>query len=350
MSAEPATDPETKPKRSWPPRRFLSPRGADADPKGERVVQYYHPSPGVVAKQRRMKKVAARLFAERGLAAVGLNQVSRAANLPAGTTKYYFRNRDDMLTEILYDHVVALTARVGAAHDATAAADPVTRLASLVQAFYDGVLDAPDEHRALLYSANLLPAEPQRKVKGRYGVLLEIFLETLGQIAPGLPPRALTMSLLPTLERLLSGVVFWSGTDGDAVDPGYASMVTSMMLAGVGAAAVGGEIVDAFATGPGSESGAGPHPRPAAGLFAALAPAAVPAKSGRSFVGRRDDSSVRRSRRSPDAPEPNWLPLKQVKQNFDEMLSAAGAGKEFVITCHGWPVARLGPLGEAGTQ
>jgi antitoxin (DNA-binding transcriptional repressor) of toxin-antitoxin stability system len=39
-----------------------------------------------------------------------------------------------------------------------------------------------------------------------------------------------------------------------------------------------------------------------------------------------------------------------VKQNFDEMLSAAGAGKEFVITCHGWPVARLGPLVEAGTQ
>ena len=132
MSAEPATDPETKPKRSYPPRRFLSPRGGDADPKGERVVQYYHPSPGVVAKQRRTKKVAARLFAERGLAAVGLNQVSRAANLPAGTTKYYFRNRDDMLTEILYDHVVALTARVGAAHDATAAADPVTRLASFM--------------------------------------------------------------------------------------------------------------------------------------------------------------------------------------------------------------------------
>ena len=40
----------------------------------------------------------------------------------------------------------------------------------------------------------------------------------------------------------------------------------------------------------------------------------------------------------------------EVKQNFDEMLSAAGAGKEFVITCHGWPVARLGPLVEAGTQ
>jgi AcrR family transcriptional regulator len=346
MSTEPVAETETKPKRSYKPRRFLSPRGGDADPKGGHVVQYYNPSPGVVSKQKRMKQIAARLFAEKGLAGVGLNQVSRAANLPQGTSRYYFRNRDDMLTEILYDHVVELTERVGAAHDATAEAQPVARLGALVRAFHEGVLAAPDAHRALLFNATMLPAEPQRNVKGRYGVLLEIFLETLGQIAPALPVDAVTMSLLPALERLLSGVVFWGCADAGAVDARYASMVTCMMVA----AAVALTSDDAMAGGEGgSQSGEHPHPRPTAGLFATLAPAAVPEKSGRSFVGRRDDSSVRLSRRSPDASEPNWMPVREAKKNFDEMLSAAGAGKDFVITCHGWPVARLGPMGENGT-
>lgn len=351
MSIEPVTEtkpkPKPKPKRNYLSRRFLSPRGGDADPKGGRVVQYYNPSPGVVSKQKRMKQIAARLFAEKGLAGVGLNQVSRAANLPQGTSRYYFRNRDDLLAEVLHDHVVELTERVGAAHDATAEVAPVVRLGALVQAFHDGVLAAPDAHRALLFSTTMLPAEPQRNVKGRYGVLLEIFLETLGQIAPALPVDALTMSLLPALERLLSGVVFWSGADAGAVDAGYAAMVTSMMVAAAGALSSG----DAMAgTDGGSQSDEGPHARPTAGLFAALAPRAVPAKSGRSFVGRRDDSSVRLTRLSPDAPAPNWLPVREVKRNFDEMLSAAGAGKEFVITCHGWPVARLGPLGESAAS
>jgi AcrR family transcriptional regulator len=347
-------EPETNPKRRPANTRFASPRGGDADPTGGRVTLYYNPSPGVVAKKQRMKQVAARLFAERGLAAVGLTQVSQAANLPTGTTKYYFRNRDDMLTEILFDHVVALTGRVGAAHDATAEADPATRLAALVQAFHDGVLAAPDAHRALLFSVMLLPAEPQRSVKGRYRALLEIFVETLGQVAPGLAPSALTTSLLPALERLLSGVVFWGGADADAVDPHYPRMVTAMMLAAAHALVSSGAMpaLDCDpgadeAPGPGSQSGAGPRLEPA-GLLAALSPAVAPAKSGRSFVGRRDDSSVRRSRRSPEVAEPNWLARKEAKQNFDEVLSAAGAGKEFVITCRGWPVARLGPAGECG--
>ena len=117
MSADPQPTEPAKPSRTHKPRRFASPRGGDADPKGTHVAQYYNPSPGVVAKRQRIKRVAARLFAERGLAAVGLTQVSHAMNLPSGSVKYYFRNRDDMLADILADHEVALSQRVGAAYD-----------------------------------------------------------------------------------------------------------------------------------------------------------------------------------------------------------------------------------------
>ena len=152
----------------------------------------------MVAKRQRIKRVAARLFAERGLAAVGLTQVSHAMNLPSGSVKYYFRNRDDMLADILADHEVALSQRVGAAYDATANAGPVARLAALVEAFYRSVLAASDAHRALLFSTPLLPAEPQAWVRARYRALLDSFAETLGELARTCrPARSRTSSCRP---------------------------------------------------------------------------------------------------------------------------------------------------------
>jgi hypothetical protein len=47
---------------------------------------------------------------------------------------------------------------------------------------------------------------------------------------------------------------------------------------------------------------------------------------------------------------PRWIANKEARKDFGELLAAAGAGAEFVITCHGWPVARLGPApGEAAS-
>ena len=193
--------------------------------------QYYNPSPGVVAKRQRIKRVAARLFAERGLAAVGLTQVSHAMNLPSGSVKYDFRNRDDVLADILADHEVALSQRVGAAYDATAKAGPVARLAALVEAFYRSVLAAADAHRALLFSTALLPAEPQAWVRARYRALLDSFAETLAELAPEVPAGAVADILVPTLERLLSGVVLWNVPGEHDADPHYPRMVTAMMVA-----------------------------------------------------------------------------------------------------------------------
>ena len=229
MSADPQPTESAKPSRSYKPRRFASPRGGDADPKGTRVVQYDNPSPGVVAKRQRIKRVAARLFAERGLAAVGLTQVSHAMSLPSGSVKDDFRNRDEVLADILADHEVALSQRIGAAYDATATAGPVARLAALVEAL-SVVLAAADAHRALLFSTPLLPAEPQAWVRARYRALLDSFAETLGS-APEAPAGAVADILVPTLERLLSGVVLWNVPGEHDADPHYPRMVTAMMVA-----------------------------------------------------------------------------------------------------------------------
>jgi hypothetical protein len=83
VSRRTTTQPETKPRRNYHNRRFYAPRGGDTEPRCGHVVEYHNPSL-IVAKQQRMKRVTARLFGECGLAAVGLDQASQAANLPAG--------------------------------------------------------------------------------------------------------------------------------------------------------------------------------------------------------------------------------------------------------------------------
>ena len=50
-----------------------------------------------LVKKQAIKRVAARLFAERGVAAVGLSSVGMVAQLPSRGVSYYYRNCKDLL-------------------------------------------------------------------------------------------------------------------------------------------------------------------------------------------------------------------------------------------------------------
>jgi len=81
-----------------------------------------NPTSAALVKKQAIRQVAARLFAERGVAAVGLASVGMVAQLPNRGVSYYYRNREDLLGDILVDHVLRLTELVCAAYDATEAA------------------------------------------------------------------------------------------------------------------------------------------------------------------------------------------------------------------------------------
>jgi AcrR family transcriptional regulator len=62
-------------------------------------------------KKQAIKRAAARLFAERGVAAVDLSSVGMVAQLPSRGVNYYYRNREDLLGDILIDHVLPYPCR-----------------------------------------------------------------------------------------------------------------------------------------------------------------------------------------------------------------------------------------------
>ena len=303
-----------------------------------------------MAKKQSIKQVAARLFAERGVAAVGLASVGMVAGLPNRGVSYYYRNREDLLVDILVDHVLMLTERVGAAYDANETADPVTRLHILVLTLHQAVLEARDAHRAMLFNTALLPPQSQSAVRGRYRVLLEMFVETLCAAVPELVRRDAVSFALPALDRLLSGVVFWAEpSPAPPVDPAdmarYARMVTQMVLGtarGLAAEPVAG--ADASAEAP--------------EWLAPLRPEFAPRTAWSNFSAARDDMAVdsaepvsagldaaaKRARLTAELGDANELSAREALRRWYEVLPVVASGVTYVITSRGWRVARLGPV------
>ena len=186
-------------------------------------------------KKQAIKRVAARLFAGRGVAAVGLASIGMVAQLPNRGVSYYYRHREDLLGDILVDHVLWLTQLVGAAYDETETAEPIARLNALVLVSHETVLRGRDAHRAMLFNLALLPPHWQSAVLGRYRLLLDTCVEPIVLAVPSLTREHATATLLPVLERLLSGPVFWvEPVPAPARDPEdlkrHAAMLTQMLL------------------------------------------------------------------------------------------------------------------------
>ncbi len=117
-----------------------------------------HLTPSWLARQAQLRTVAAGLFARLGVAAVGIEQVAAAVDISPHTARHYYRNRYDLLIDLLDDHVRALNAAVCAAFDATAATGPAAQLEAVAGAYLETATERAAAHRTLGGSAHLLAA------------------------------------------------------------------------------------------------------------------------------------------------------------------------------------------------
>src|SRR5215212_184607 len=82
---------------------------------------------------------ARRLFADRGYAAVGTEEIVRAAGVTRGALYHHFDGKEDLFRAVYEDVERELVERVAAS--ATAAGDPLELLHAGVQAFLDACED-----------------------------------------------------------------------------------------------------------------------------------------------------------------------------------------------------------------
>jgi AcrR family transcriptional regulator len=146
---------------------------------------------------------ARRLFAERGYAGVGLEEVVRGAGVTRGALYHHFGSKKDLL-EAAYEEIEAETTKGIAETVMAQASDPVSALHAGAEAFLDHCLEPEVQQIVLLDAPAVLGWERWREIAGAYGLgLIEATLQAAvdaGQIAEQ-PVKPLAHVLMGALDE-----------------------------------------------------------------------------------------------------------------------------------------------------
>src|SRR5215208_6559935 len=142
------------------------------------------------ATRAELVSVARRLFAERGYAGVGTEEIVRTAGVTRGALYHHFASKRELLAAVYEQVERELTERIAteAFAGGQAPADPVAALRLGAELFLDACPEPGVQRIGLVDAPGLLGWERWREVASRYGLgLIEATLQAAidaGAIAP----------------------------------------------------------------------------------------------------------------------------------------------------------------------
>jgi AcrR family transcriptional regulator len=158
---------------------------------------------------------AAALYARHGFLGASIADLAEACGVSKSLLYHYFGSKEDILFEIMADHVeqLRLAARCVLAQ---APADPAARLSALTHALLRAYVGAADRHKVLVNDLDKLPEERRRSVVTAERELIDMVGAVLAELGPayGTAPaerRASTM--------LFFGMINWTHTWYDPNGP-----------------------------------------------------------------------------------------------------------------------------------
>ncbi len=369
-SSEPEAYPDVSLRRARPKtRRFHAPHGGDPGVPGRPISLSYNPRPGTEAKKATIRRAAARLLARHSITALSISIFAQEAGWPPNGIRYYYLDTDDLLTDELIEHLMALNAAICTAFDATQEAPAAERMTALAEAFLRVAFDQRNEHLALRLNTKLVSEARRPAVVGRSRQVIATLREALFGCVPGLEAHPVIGGLLlRQFVGSLSEAATWFHED-DRVDRlGLAQMLASQVLMVCRATADGSWVLPAPTpipsppTPPGLvPSGTVPSESVPSGLVLSenVASAAVPsglvlsedvasaaagqkippAEPGTAAASRGSAGAAR----EPDVAVAIWLSPEQARRSLTRLVRAVQAGTEVVLTHRGLPAAKLVP-------
>ena len=165
--------------------------------------------------RRALLDVARRLFAERGFAGTGTEEVVRQAGVTRGALYYHFRDKRDLFRAVVEDVQQEIMGQVQAA--AASAAEPWEGLRAGLHAFLDACMSPAVQRVVLGDGPSVLGWAAWRELDARYGFgLLRMALQGLmdaGLVEPQ-PVEPLAHMLLGALSE--AGLVIAGAEDAQA--------------------------------------------------------------------------------------------------------------------------------------
>ncbi|WP_430333775.1 SACE_7040 family transcriptional regulator [Rhodococcus sp. ACT016] len=135
-------------------------------------------------RRRELLSAAARLIAERGFPGVRLEDLGAAVGISGPAVYRHFPNKDALLVELLTDISERLLA--GGTDVVERVPDPVAALGELVEFHLDFALGEPDLIRVQDRDLHSLPDDARHSVRQTQRRYVEIWVDVLRRIDPGL--------------------------------------------------------------------------------------------------------------------------------------------------------------------
>lgn len=174
---------------------------------------------------------SASLFAQHGFTGTSITMIAEACGVSKALMYHYYNSKDDVLFDLLADHLNHLIVAVEAASES--AGDGKERLFAICTALLEAYRGADAEHQVQISSLKLLPQAQQSVLKELERQLVVIFSNA---IAATLPTVADRPDVLKPLTMSLFGMLNWHYLwfrDGKGMTrEAYARMAAGLVLAG----------------------------------------------------------------------------------------------------------------------
>jgi AcrR family transcriptional regulator len=187
------------------------------------------------ATRAALVRAARELFAGRGYADVGTEEIVRSAAVTRGALYHHFEDKRDLFRAVHEQIEGEVTERVGAALADSDSDDPVEALRTAARTFLDACTEPEIARITLLDAPSVLGWAEWREIDERYGLGLTIAGLTMGMDAGRLrrqPVRPLAHLLLAAMGE--AGMVIANADDPQAaraeVEPAIISLVQGLEI------------------------------------------------------------------------------------------------------------------------
>jgi len=191
----------------------------------------YRPRPTTIERSREIREIAAAYISQNGLWRFSMLSLAKHLNCLLPTLCYYYKKREELITDIVLRHLETLRARTGAAMEESEDDSPAAELHAFAREYLLVGLAEQDFHRLMVGYADLAGPEDGKPFILRRERLRELVEQRMTAHAPGLAgkpetARALSLAMIDTLSAAAGSLEPYG-----AVKPvAYAAMVTDWLL------------------------------------------------------------------------------------------------------------------------
>jgi TetR/AcrR family transcriptional regulator len=181
-------------------------------------------------KRRAILDRSAELFSEHGYDRASMNKIASACGVSKANLYHYYKDKDELLFDVIRDHLEDLLQVVETADRSELAPD--VRLRQLVGALFEAYRDADAQHNVQISSMRFLSTDRQAELKNMERDLVRIFSNTISAVAPQIDGTTMLKPVTMSLFGMINWHYLWFKAAGSVTREDYADLVTRLIVDG----------------------------------------------------------------------------------------------------------------------